>query len=232
MKIDYNAYMRFGNNKITRRRLRGAGEIILFVYLLLVIIIAILERLVGWPSVSQLASSPSLLMSGQWWRIITSGLVIQGPAVPQILAIAVLGTVGIYMGGSWLFWRTAVTGHVVGTLVAYAGFSALWLMNHAAGAQFVTNPDYGVSLVWCAGLGAFAALCWLGARKDWRQPVHPIPVVLAIAVMIVVTAYSDDMAAVQHLVAFLVGLVIIATADRSKSLSKSRQPLGANLAHR
>jgi membrane associated rhomboid family serine protease len=224
--------MRFGMKKDARRRLRGAGEVILFVYLSLVILIVIMERIVGWPSISQLASSPSLLIDGQWWRIFTSGLVVQGPAIPQILAIAVLGSVGIYMGGSWLFWRTAVTGHVVGTLVAYAGFSALWLINHTVSTQFVTDPDYGVSLVWCAALGAFAALCWFGTRKDWRQPVHPIPVVLAIAIMIVVTAYSDDMAAVQHLVAFIVGLVIIATADRSKSLAKSRQPLGTNLIRR
>jgi len=166
------------------------------------------------------------LIQGQWWRLATSGLIIQGPAVPQILAIAVLGGAGIYFGGSWLFWRTAILGHVVGTMVAYGAFSVLWLANHAAANRFLTNPDYGVSLIWCAALGAFASWSWLGSRGELRRPVHPVPAILTGVVMVIVVTYSDPMAAVQHVVAYLVGLAIIATADRSRSLHRQRRPWG------
>lgn len=221
--------MRLPISKMTERRIKGAGEIVLFAYLLCVVAIALLQRIAGWPTVSQLASSPALLVQGQWWRIITSGFVIQGPPAPQLAAIAVLGTLSIYIGGSWLFWRTAIAGHIVGTLVAYAGFSAIWLLDHTVSTRFITDPDYGVSLIWCAALGAFVALAWLGNRADWRRPEQPWPALLAVVVMIVVLAYSDPMAAVQHAVAFLVGLSIIATAGRSKVLRRQRRILGSHL---
>jgi hypothetical protein len=221
--------MRFHFTKVTKKRLRGAGEIVLFGYLVCVITIAILQRTTGWPTVADLASSPALIIQGQWWRIITSGLVIQGPAVPQIIAIAVLGSLSIYIGGSWVFWRTAVAGHVVATLVAYGGFSAIWLMDHAVSTRFLTDPDYGVSLIWCAALGAFAGLSWLGPKPNWRKPHQPLPAVLAVIVIIVVTAYSDPMAAVQHVIAFMVGLSIIATADQSRAVHKERRTLGSQL---
>jgi hypothetical protein len=209
---------------VSRARNPNVGELVLFAYLACVVSVAVIQRISHWPIISELASSPALLMQGQWWRLFTSGLVIQGPAVPQILTIAVLGMLGIYIGGSWLFWRTAVAGHVVGTMVAYAVFSGMWLTDHAVSSQFLTDPDFGVSLVWCAGLGAFAALTWLGRGSSWGRPVHPLLAIAAIVVMTLVTAYSDPMAAVQHFVAFLVGFGIMATADRSTLVSGTPRP--------
>lgn len=210
---------------LTMRRITGAGEVLLLSYLLIVVGVAVARALTGWPSVGSLASSPVLLWHGQWWRLVTSALVVQGPPVPQILAIAALGTVSIYFGGSWLFWRTAVTGHIFGTLASYVWFAGLWLVDRAAVARLLVNPDYGVSLVWCAGLGVFAGWAWMGARANWRRPVRPLLAVAAVAVLLVVVAYSDPMAAVQHAVAFGVGAIIIATADRSRALHKARRPL-------
>jgi hypothetical protein len=204
---------------------QNIGQVILASYLICVVVIAILQHLTGHPTVQELASSPTLLAEGQWWRLITSGLIVQGPAVPQVLAIAVLGGAGIYFGGSWLFWRTALLGHVVGTMVAYGAFSVAWFANHAASARFLTSPDYGVSLIWCAALGAFAAWAWLGPGSDIRRPLHPFASLACFAVMAIVIAYSDPMAAVQHIVAFAVGLGIISTADRSKILHRERHSL-------
>jgi len=211
--------------KVGENSLIGIGEIALFSYLLLVVAIAVLRVVTGFPFVADLTSSPMLIMHGEWWRLFTSALVIQGPPVPQVIAIAVLGTFGIYFGGSGTFWMTALAGHILGTLIAYAGFIAVWLGDRAAYAHFLTDPDYGVSLVWCAALGAFGALAWLGHRRDMRRPAHPYIAMTAVAAMVLVTIYSDDMAAVQHVIAFLIGAIIIATADRSKTLYKDRRSL-------
>jgi membrane associated rhomboid family serine protease len=220
---DDNTMNRNMTSLATRRRLASIGEIVLLSYVLLVVVIAVLRVVTGFPFVADLTSSPLLLAHGEWWRLFTSALVIQGPPIPQVIAIAVLGTFGIYFGGSWTFWSTALAGHVFGTLLAYAGFLAAWMGDHTLYAHFLTDPDYGVSLVWCAALGAFGVLAWLGHRSDWRKPAHPFAAVAAVAAMVVVTIYSDDMAAVQHVIAFLIGATIIATADRSKTLYRDRR---------
>jgi hypothetical protein len=206
-----------------KRRLGGAGEVILFSYLAVVIVIAIITLLTGFGSVAALASSPALLMHGQWWRLITSAFVIDGPALPQILAIAVLGSFAIYFGGSWTFWSTAVAGHVIGTLLSYAGVASLWLVDRSAAARFIVDPDYGVSLIWCAALGAFAAVVWFGNRGTWRRPEKPWYVLAALFVMVIVTIYSDKLAAVQHAIAFLVGFGIVGATDRARILRHQRK---------
>jgi hypothetical protein len=211
--------------RLNKRKLLGIGEIVLLTYLIVVIMVALAQALMGWPSVNALASSPVLLAQGQWWRLVTSALVVQGPPVPQIIAIAALGSLGIYFGGSWLFWRTAVAGHIFGTLVAYVWFGGLWLLNAASVSRYLTNPDYGVSLIWCAALGAFAAWAWCGQRADLTQPERPVWALSALGVLVVVAAYSDPMAAVQHVVAFAVGFGIIATAGRSRILHRRRRPI-------
>jgi hypothetical protein len=208
-----------------KQTILGVGEVLLFSYLALVIIIAILRLITGFPTVEQLASSPALLVRGEWWRLVTSALVINGPALPQIMAIATLGTLGIYFGGSWTFWSTAVAGHLLGTLLAYAGFVAVWLQNHALAAHLMTDPDYGVSLIWSAALGIFAAVAWLGEQKVSRWPVRPLLVAGAAGVMLIVTIYSDEMAAVQHLIAFAVGFSIVVPAGRSRRIYRARRPL-------
>ena len=183
--------------------------------MLVVITIAILRATVGYPHISQLASSPAWIAHGQWWRLFTNAFVIDGPPVPQLVAIAVLGTLGIYMGGSWVFWSTAVAGHLLGTLIAYVGFAGVWLNDRSLDARFITKPDYGVSLIWCSALGVFAALSWFGDKPGWRKPLHPMIVGITLAVMAVVTVYSDDMATIQHLAAYIIGFGIMAVADRT-----------------
>ncbi len=207
----------------TQRKLSSAGEIILLVYLVTVIVIAIMRATVGYPTIAQFASSPELIAHGQWWRLFTSAFVIDGPPVPQLLAIGVLGTLGIYMGGSWVFWATAVAGHFLGTLIAYVGFAGIWLNDRAIDARFLVDPDYGVSLIWCAALGVFAALSWFGDRPGWRKPLHPVVVFLTLIAISVVTFYSDDMATVQHLASYLIGFGIMALVDRTKVARTDRR---------
>ena len=211
--------------RVSKRRVFGFGEVVLLVYLLVVVGVALVRAVSGWPSIGALASSPLLLWQGQWWRLLTSGLVVNGPPLPQLAVIGALGTLVIYFGGSWLFWRVAVAGHLLGTLVSYAWFGMFWLAGRAEDTKFLTDPDYGVSLVWSAGLGAFAAWAWIGPKAGSWHPWRPWLVVLAILIMFAVSMFSDDMAALQHIVAFTVGGAIISTAGRARALHNDRRPL-------
>jgi hypothetical protein len=204
---------------------RGAiGVALLAGYLGVVAVIAVLRALTGWPTVAELASTPALLAHGEWWRLITSALVVNGPPLPQMIAIAVLGSAAIYFGGSAVFWSAAVAGHVIGTLAAYVGLSAAWISARSSGSRLLTDPDYGVSLIWCAALGAFAAMACLGAGRNWRRPQYPWLAVGAVLVLGIVTAFSDRMAAVQHIIAFVVGFVVLALAGRPASARSPRRP--------
>jgi hypothetical protein len=203
----------------------GVGEIVLLAYLVIVIVIAITRVVFGFPTINELASSPALLLHGEWWRLFTSAFVIEGPAVPQLLAIGVLGSMGIYFGGSWTFWSTALAGHFLGTLLAYAGLALVWVQNHALVASYITDPDYGVSLIWCAALGAFAAMVWFDRGQQWSLGSRMAIVATVLTIMVVVTIYSDKMDAVQHALAFIIGGFIVGTADRSVRMHRSRRPL-------
>lgn len=207
------------------RRILGVGEMLLLAYLIVVMAVEVLRLTTGWPTVNDLASSPALLAQGQWWRLITSALVVNGPVIPQLVAIGALGTLAIYFGGSGTFWVSALSGHFFGTLAAYLGVAALWVADRAAAARYATDPDYGVSLIWCAALGAFAAWSWMGTRAKVRRPVHPWWAVAATLLMFVVTEYSDNLAAVEHVIAFGVGALVIATAGRSREVYRERRPL-------
>ena len=198
---------------------------VLLGYLIVVIGLALARLIWGWPSVAELASSPALVAQGQWWRLFTSGLVVNGPVVPQIVAIGALGTLAIYFGGAPTFWVSALSGHFLGTMISYVGVAGLWAVDRAAAVHYATSPDYGVSLVWCAALGAFAAWAWMGPRAIARRPVRPLWTVVAVAVLFVVTMYSDGLAAVQHAVAFGVGALVIATAGRSRRVQRERRSL-------
>jgi hypothetical protein len=193
-------------------------------YLLAVVAIAILRGMTGYPLVNDLASSPALLMHGEWWRLITSAFVIDGPPVPQVIAIGVLGSLGIYFGGSWTFWSTALAGHFLGTLIAYGGIALVWAQNHDIVAHYLTDPDYGVSLIWCAALGAFAGMVWFG-NLSWNRVQRMWVIVLALSIMVLVTVMSDKMDAIQHTLAFLIGGLIVGTTDRSVKMERSRRPL-------
>lgn len=202
--------------RVAQRRMVTIGEAILLAYLIAVMGIAVMRILTGFPTINELASSPALVARGEWWRLITSAFIVDGPVIPQMVALAALGSLGIYMGGSWVFWVTALSAHILGTLIAYVAFAALWLVNRTADAAFLNNPDYGVSLVWCAALGVFAAICWFGGKKASRLPQRPLLVAATVLAIGIVTFYSDDMAAMQHMAAYIIGFAIMALVDRDQ----------------
>lgn len=138
------------------------GQILLGAYIATVIVVAAIRDTVGTPLITDLASTPSALAHGAWWQLFTSGLVVDGPLLPQVLAVAVLGALSIYFRGSLLFWLTALIGHIFGTIITYVGVGVAWLIHPAWVSGLLRQEDYGISLIWCAALGMVTAAAWLG----------------------------------------------------------------------
>lgn len=179
-------------------------------YLVVVMIVSILEFRYGRHVVAVLASSPHAMVSGRWWTLFTSGLIIDGPKLPQIIAILTLGVIAIYTSGAWVFWRVAIAGHIVGTLLTYLGVWLALTFTPAHLSRLINAPDYGVSLIWCSALGAIAAICWKGTNKGKRsKPYLPVSFVACLVILFVVTWLSTGLAVYEHFVSFAVGYVIM-----------------------
>lgn len=189
-------------------------------YIAVVVVVAVLQDHYRVDVLSALAATPRRIMHGQWWSLFSSGLVIDGPKTPQIAAIMTLGTLGIYLGGSWLFWRVALLGHLAGTLFTYAVLLLVRSLHPHWVHRLLSRPDYGVSLIWCAGLGALAAAAWYGGQ-GWR-PRYIRWVAASFSVIILVTAWSDGIGMIEHPVAFAVGFAVMWANDRSREHTRYR----------
>lgn len=186
------------------------GEWLLAVYVLVVIACTVAQLFLGPPVLHLLSSSPAALVHGRWWTLITSSFIIDGPKLPQVVAVLTLGAIAIYTGGAWVFWRVALAGHILGTLLTYLGLWLAWLANPSGWQRLINAPDYGVSLIWCAALGAIAAVAWRGTNRQAHfRPYLPATFIGCWLILFFITWLSVGLAAYEHDLAFILGYVIM-----------------------
>jgi hypothetical protein len=175
-------------------------------YLLSVAIAEVLRRTTGHPNPADLALTPARLVEGKVWLILTSALIVSGPPVLELLGLSIASALLCYRRGAIAFWSAAIAGHVGGTLIAYAGVGALWLVDHDAVRGVVHQPDYGVSAVWLGVLGALFVDAWqrvaAGAGRSERLLLAGCGVAGLIGV-----AFFSTLSSVEHGLAFLLGAV-------------------------
>jgi membrane-bound metal-dependent hydrolase YbcI (DUF457 family) len=198
----------------------GFGQALLGIYITVVIVLTVIRDTLGAPFLAELASTPHALIHGAWWQLFTSGLVVDGPLLPQIAAVGVLGTLGIYFRGSWLFWLTAVISHILGTIVTYIGVGVAWLIHPGWVDNLLRQQDYGISLIWCAALGMVAAASWLGPDSTRRPIYKPVILLSTVVVMTVVTWFSLGLARYEHLAAFSIAFLIVVLTPQHRHISK------------
>lgn len=191
---------------------RRAGTAAAVAYLLAVVAIEAARAGGVGPSAQDLASSPAGVAAGRVWELFTSGLVVAGDPVVQLAAAAPVVALVVLVLGPAVFWRAALAGHVGATLVAYAGIGVWWLLAGSDVDAVIDAPDYGISAVWAAALGALLA----GTRQ--RSGVVRWLAVGATAVFVVLIPFSRDLAGVEHLLAFALGAAATAWAGRSGSV--------------
>lgn len=190
-------------------RARGArlsvGTALGIGWLAAVAAIAVAQALHDGPSDADLAASPARVAAGELWPLVTSGFVIAGAPIVQLVATAVLLAAVVRLHGAGLFWLTAAAGHVGATLVTYAGVGVLWLVSRADVDSVVDAPDYGISAIWSAALGALA-VCAASAPR-WRRPTL-VASAVCVLVLLAPTPFGGDLAGVEHVVAFVLGAAV------------------------
>ncbi len=204
-----------GRHLLTRRPgARDVGATLAAAYVLSVIVLALVRAVADVPTIDQVALTPSRLAEGRMWLLFTSGFVVAGPAIPQILALAALAGCLNRFGGSLLFWRSALAGHILSTLLTYAGVGVLALAHAGIANGLLDEPDYGISAVWAGALGAAAVGSFLGPPDHGRRPWLAYA---AVAVIIVISAFSRGLALPEHALAFALGATVMWRSGRART---------------
>ena len=145
-------------------------------------------------------ASADAVAHGQVWLLLTSALAAQGPlAHLQVALTAACAALVIDRLGAAAWWRAALAGHVGSALIVYA------LIVLAGAHEAASTPDYGVSCVFGASLGAL-----LTVRE---RPAT----LLAVAGMLALVPLSLSWLGLEHLVAVALGAFSVRGAAAGRS---------------
>jgi hypothetical protein len=162
-----------------------------------------------------LASSPIGVAHGHLLQLFSSGLVIDGPPLPQIAALTGTLLIATRRLGARLTWTAAIGAHLGATLVAYAFVVILWLADPNLSRPVIAAPDYGISVI-------FVGVC--GAAAQLRRPAAVAPVLTGLTAVWLIWwwlsgAFSPIVLAnLEHLLGFAIG-VGLALFGRSRQRS-------------
>jgi hypothetical protein len=179
----------------------------------------------GFPSPRGFAASPAAIAAGKVWLLATSALLVSGapalglgPTPVSLLELAAfVAAVALLL--SWLggaaFWRAAIVGHVVATLLVYAGVGLIWLASHDLVSGVLHDPDYGVSSIWLAVLGALSISASERMRAGERRGLELALIsACSVAGLAGATLFSGFVDA-EHGFAFAFGALVTAQGVRA-----------------
>ena len=174
-------------------------------------------------SVVAIASSPRRIAEGQLWRLLTCAFVVQRPLVASVLALVGLTLLTAVLCGFRLLWVTAFAGHVGSTLLAYTTLGLYRLAEPHAFQGLLSRPDYGVSAISAAWLGAVAAAGWTrrGQTLEGRAAIALVCAAIALFAWMLrggLTVLDSD-----HIFAFAVGVTLALALPRGASRPFQRQ---------
>ena len=198
----------------SRERL-GAATVAL--WLLAVAAIAIVRAVDSSAvSVHTLACSPEAMAAGRVWTLVTSGFIVAGPPVPQLLMTGIVAITVVRLAGAGTWWLSAVAGHFGATFMAYAGIAAIYVVDKASAEGVVHAPDHGISAVWAATTGTLLVLLH-------RAGAHPrLTAACTFALFgafIALVGIDGELADVEHLLAFAFGLAVVSVRSPSGKLA-------------
>jgi hypothetical protein len=154
-------------------------------------------------------ASARKIASGQVWILPASALVVDKPFLIGLIAFAVLAAATLQFCGTRTFWLAAAAGHAGSTLLVYAIIGATRLADPHIFARAAATPDFGVSAMQGAWVGAIAATAWLWAGANRRNRGLVVAGVCAIAGVGWWLHPDPSILTTEHLFAFLIGCGIV-----------------------
>jgi hypothetical protein len=154
-------------------------------------------------------ASAAKVASGQVWLLPASALVVDRPVLIGLAAFGVLAVATLRICGVRTFWLAAAFGHVGSTLLVYAIIGFSQLADPEAFARAAATPDFGVSAIQGAWVGAMTATAWIRAGTDRRDRSIVAVIVCAVAGVGWWLHPDPSILTSEHVFAFLIGCSIV-----------------------
>jgi type IV secretory pathway VirB2 component (pilin) len=159
-------------------------------------------------ALSSLATSPRDVAEARVWSLVTSGLLVQSPLFWSLISFALLGALTLRICGAPTLWIAAVTGHVGSTLAVYALLASARTVDGDLFQVVQRAPDYGVSAVSAAWLGAVACASWRARDRTLRGKLATMLAVVAVALFGWTLRRHLNILDLEHVIAFGIGVVV------------------------
>lgn len=165
-------------------------------------------------------ASATKLASGQIWTLPASALVVDRPVLIGLAAFGVFALTTLRVCGARTFWLAAAIGHAGSTLLVYTIMGSAQLMDPEAFASAVAKPDFGVSAMQGAWVGAVSATAWSRAGSDQRARSLVAAGVCAVAGIGWWLHPDPSILTSEHPFAFLIGWAVVSR----RALAAAREP--------
>ena len=165
---------------------------------------------------SVLAASPHAIAETRIWLLLTSALLVQSPFFWSLVTFGLLGALALAVCGGRVLWISALAGHIGSSLLVYALLAAVRTVERHAFEGLQTAPDYGVSAISSAWLGAIASASW---RARDRTPRGRFAIVLAVVAMALfgwMLRRNLSFLDLEHVVAFGIGVTVAAQLSAAR----------------
>jgi len=177
----------------------------------------------GLVPLSGLAESPHAIAQARIWLLVTSALLVQAPYFWSVLTFGLLGALGLAVCGGRVLWISALAGHIGSSLLVYALLEAVHTVEPHAFHGLQTAPDYGVSAISAAWLGAIASTSWRARDRTLRGRAAIVLAVLAMALFGWMLRRHLSFLDLEHVVAFAIGVNIAVQLSAPGRLTKVPQ---------
>jgi hypothetical protein len=151
------------------------------------------------------ASSPTGLLHGELWTMLSSGLVSADDApLLHIGGLAIVLVAFAARHGGRVVLRCALAAHVGSALLAYAGLLIVTGTALASDAADLTAPDYGTSCVWFGCVAGLLAIELL-ALRGWPLARGLVLAGGLVALLATGPLSEDPLTTAEHLLAIAIG---------------------------
>jgi hypothetical protein len=171
---------------------------------------------------SVLAASPHAVAEARIWLLLTSALLVQSPFFWSLVSFALLGALTLEVCGPRALWISALAGHIASTLVVYTLVAFARSFDPRAFQALLTAPDYGVSAISAAWLGAIAAVSWRATGRTMRGRLATALAVAATGVFAWMVHNHVSFLDLEHVVAFVIGIAVALRISRSAAPRRPR----------
>ena len=154
-------------------------------------------------------ASAAKIASGQLWVVPASALIVDRPVLIGLAAFGVLAVTTLRVCGARTFWLAAAMGHAGSTLLVYGIIGSTRLADPHMFTRAVVTPDFGVSAMQGAWVGALTATAWSRAGTDHRHRALVAAGVCALAGVGWLLHPDPSILTTEHLFAFFIGCGIV-----------------------